>query len=911
MSTNGASTFPNRGPPVFIVTTISLVLASIFIFARLLSRLFIVRRVILEDFLIFVGWAIAFVLSFLIDFSTHRGLGRHDVAILDKWKPSLQKCEYAFAVLYNPALMCTKSSILVFYLHLARNTNKLLRVASYITLALVNVAGIVLTLMNVFQCNPVGAPFDTTKTDAKCIPLVTLFLCSAPINIFTDIAILVLPIPLLTRMRLPRKQKNILVITFALGIFVVAVDLIRIDFLQSAARIALDGTITVSTSASQIGNAPDFAWYASFSLMWSSVEVNVGIICACIPTLKPLLIRILPSFSDGNRQSASGDRHGSDVSGRDQDFGADQQGVDPICEITRPAAAHQRRGSLEITRCGEAEQVDEDPEMGMFDFLTVPMTEDDLLRSHTSVTLAATKSVYFGFINMRRPKSMLGTRGWESAKYCMLVTSLFFLWGFSYGILNTLNTEVVLIKHGNMPRVYGLETAYFGAYFFGPLTLGQYLLRNAGFKITFITGLCIYGTGTLMFWPSAVLISYPGFVISNFVVGFGLSLLETAANPFISLCGPSGYREMRLLIAQGVQGVASVLSPLLANKVLFRNVTKAPPNLDKVQWTYLAIAFFDVILALFFYYMPLPEAADEALEMEILRTSPFTFSPHVDPKSRSNRENYIGRIRITHFTLALGAFSLFLYVGSQESMSMILGAFLQQGSATFQKLSLEPLSYTLLAHTAFAMGRFIFALLCLWVRPRILLGVCFVGVVIFSSLAFAIDTTSEDGTTGFFIACYLFEGPIFPLIFAISLRDQGRRTKWAAAILTSAVCGGGTLTWIVYIVYVIRNSSLRYIVCVPLAFFAAGAVYPLYLNFFPGARKHVDARPVKEWGGQNAEDEARLEEKVTAFRRMSSKVVCTLSKLSVHTRTSADTSVEIKDSRGNSVGNESTVASSS
>src|SRR5277367_3332422 len=188
--------------------------------------------------------------------------------------------------------MVTKTSILIFYLRLSRNTVKLLRIASYVTLAIVNIAGIVLTFLNVFQCKPVSAVFDGSGSSDQCIPLVTLYLASAPVNIITDLAILVLPIPVLTGMRLPQKQKTILVVTFALGIFVAVVDVIRIYYLQQAS-VDVNGSLS---GAGTIGGQTDFAWYASLSLMWSAVEVNIGIICACIPTLKPLITRILPKL---------------------------------------------------------------------------------------------------------------------------------------------------------------------------------------------------------------------------------------------------------------------------------------------------------------------------------------------------------------------------------------------------------------------------------------------------------------------------------------------------------------------------------------------------------------------------------------------------------------------------------------
>merc|ERR1712000_172443 len=127
-----------------------------------------------------------------------------------------------------------------------------------------------------------------------------------------------------------------------------------------------------------------------------------------------------------------------------------------------------------------------------------------------------------------------------------------------------------------------------------------------------------YGIGTIIFWPSAVTNSYGGFMVSNFIVGFGLSVLEVAANAFIILCGPQEYGETRLLLAQAVQAVGSVLSGLLANKVFFRNIGREGfsdnTTLINVQWTYLAITLLCSALGLFFYYMPLPEVSDQELE---------------------------------------------------------------------------------------------------------------------------------------------------------------------------------------------------------------------------------------------------------------------------------------------------------
>jgi FHS family L-fucose permease-like MFS transporter len=111
-----------------------------------------------------------------------------------------------------------------------------------------------------------------------------------------------------------------------------------------------------------------------------------------------------------------------------------------------------------------------------------------------------------------------------------------------------------------------------------------------------------------MFWPSGVKRSFGGFVGSMFIVGSGLSTLETSANPFIATCGPPRYSELRLNLSQSFQAIGSVVAPLLAARVFFANV--GSKDLSTVQWTYLGVAGFVFCLAIVFYFAPIPEVTD-------------------------------------------------------------------------------------------------------------------------------------------------------------------------------------------------------------------------------------------------------------------------------------------------------------
>ncbi|RHZ54104.1 putative MFS monosaccharide transporter [Aspergillus thermomutatus] len=812
----------DRRPEVLVVSIIFFALATVFVALRFVSRIFVVRKVGLHDYLMLLAWAIDFGFSFSLFYATSKGLGLHDYDIPTSDRPGLNRADYAFTVLYNPALMAVKTSILVFYLTLTKG-EKVFRWANYVTLFVINAAGLALTLVNVFQCHPVEAAFSyPLPPNAHCIDILTLYLSSSPVNIITDLAILFIPIPILTQMRLPRKQKIILVITFSFGFFVAVVDVIRIAYIQNAAtsrQIALKDIHYQSA-----------AGYASLSFMWSVVEVNVSVMCACVPSLKPLVARLIPKMirdTDENTQTTADLNH--------------PPSVEPPAAVPRGAIAAPVNVPLSSSQSGstrnkasqsgsrssgsviDARGTQSGP-MDMLEFLTTPESVRHDTEANTA-TLTSTSSphsiTFFDFVNMSNPPSMLKLTNKESIAPNALTTILFFLWGFAYGLLDILNTQFQEIVRLDSWRSLGLHAVYFGGYLVGPPLVGRTVLKRWGFKSTFITGLCIYACGTLIFWPSAVLASYSAFTISNFIVGFGLAVLETAANPFIALCGPQENSEIRLNISQGVQAIGSVVSPLLAKKVLFKKVTDVGRLVD-VQWTYLGIALFDVLLAVAFYYLPIPEASDDDLEELANR------------RREDNMIKVLG-VPVVWLTLGLGVFSQFFYVAGQEVLSQSFDTFV---NAANPDSGLGAFEYLSIGHTVFAVGRFLAAFLQWFLKPRWILMLSYIGMIVFAVLCMK---TTGSTAVAMSLMVYLFESGAFSIIFALSLRGTARHTKTAASLLAMAISGGAFFPFAQYAAQLARGVSYSY--CVLVALFSAGAIFPVYLNFVPAAKKQVDRVP--------------------------------------------------------------------
>ncbi|CUS12976.1 unnamed protein product [Tuber aestivum] len=746
----------SRAPLLKASITGVVTLSFVTVLLRFVARGWIVRKVAMDDWLIALAWVLSFAMSLTICLATRFGLGDHRELPQDDLAAPLGKARFAYTLLYNPALMATKTSILVFYLGLSKNY-KLLRIANWTTLAVVNVAGLILTLLIAFQCEPVSALFvfgirgrvgwilltiDDTQVSAtfrsslppsfKCIPTYTMLYASGPVNLITDLAILVLPMPILTSLRLPKKQKIILIVLFAAGGFVTVIGIVRIYYFEKAVSTGLlncesPRNFLIWPRLTKIGDG-------SLSFMWSSIEVNVGIFCASIPMIKPLAAKLFPSC-------------------------------------------------IGVTSDGSATA--------------------GLIRPSAAPTGSSAGSRPPGFFNLPGPKCALALDLRESIRPVCLITGLFFIWGFAYGFVDTLNKRFEMLIDISTEQAYAIA----------PQLIGGPVLKRYGFKATIITGLTASGCGCLVFWPSGVLRSYEGFCTSMFLVGMGLATIECAANLFMILCGPSEYSEIRLNLVQGVQPVGTLLASIFASEVLpavaeNREGSPAETWLIDAQWIYLAFGLFTFILAFAFYYADIPEVRDSDFDPEQSRTD----NP---PKYLLTSEYGVG------FVWAFLA-QLF-YVGAQEvvmSFSIIyLGKKIYEGS-----------SHIRTGQGLFIAGRFIAAALMFAVKPRWILLAALCGGGIFSVLAMTVSGGQVH--LGMLLMVWLFASSCFPTIFALSVRGLGVYSKDAAKHQITAVGAGAIFPGVYYAVVHNKGGgpwAAKYAMCVPTALFAGAATYPIYL----------------------------------------------------------------------------------
>ncbi|KAG8723627.1 hypothetical protein FRC09_002453 [Ceratobasidium sp. 395] len=413
-----------------------------------------------------------------------------------------------------------------------------------------------------------------------------------------------------------------------------------------------------------------------------------------------------------------------------------------------------------------------------------------------------------------------------------LVTSLFFLWGFAYGLLDVLNKHFQNILGVTKLQSTGLQVAYFGLGYFCFSPIAGEILRRKSYKFTILMGLTFYSTGAIFFWPCAKFAGednkkavFAGFVVCTGVIACGLASLETAANSYITcLPGtePSGA-AFRLQLSQSFNGVAAFSGPFIASKYFFTG--ENANNLTNVQWVYLAVALLGVSVALLFAFTHLPETSEAELEAAVQAAAELA---GVGAKTD---DSFFKQYRAW-----FGWLAQFFYVGAQVTIASFFINYGAESVGWEDRKSSNFLSYALIMFTC---GRFLgVAVLTVW-PGELMVGVwgtlCFI---------FITCTTFLHGKSG--MACLMltmfFEGPLFPCIFVMSTKNMGRHTRRASSLLISAISGGAVFPPIQGAIADKHGTRISFAVCLPA--FAYTAAFGFWLWFRHGAHFNIRHEPM-------------------------------------------------------------------
>lgn len=399
----------------------------------------------------------------------------------------------------------------------------------------------------------------------------------------------------------------------------------------------------------------------------------------------------------------------------------------------------------------------------------------------------------------------------------LLVTSLFFLWGFAHSILDVLNKFFQNEMHLTKTQSAFIQVVVYGGYFLMALPAGA-VIRRWGYRAGVLTGLFLYGIGALLFIPGAEIMSFPFFLFSLFVIGCGLTFLETSANPYVTVLGNAEASEQRINFSQSFNGLGWILGPLAGGWFLF-----SQDNSPNIALPYAIIGLVVLLIGGVFCFVRLPEIKDTV--------SPEEVSGHQDDPRDENRDlstttvessSTLSEIRILSRKSAFvfGWVALFLYVAAQTGVNSFFINYATEHIAITDSMAATLLSFG-------GMGLFMLGRLGgSWAMGRIRAERLLAILAIIATLATSAVVLAPGGL-GFaaLLVVYLCESIMFPTIFALALRGLGAHTKIASSLLIMSIVGGAVAPLLMGIVADGHSMALGFIV--PLVCFVVIAAYAI------------------------------------------------------------------------------------
>ncbi|AEG01965.1 L-fucose:H+ symporter permease [Methylomonas methanica] len=360
-----------------------------------------------------------------------------------------------------------------------------------------------------------------------------------------------------------------------------------------------------------------------------------------------------------------------------------------------------------------------------------------------------------------------------------VLTSLFFIWGFITCLNDILIPHLKAVFTLSYFQAMLVQFCFFAAYFVVSVPSGL-LVEKIGYKGGIIAGLSIAGLGCLLFYPAAGLHVYPLFLTAFFVLASGITLLQVAANPYVTVLGPAETASSRLTLTQAFNSLGTTLAPYFGALLILSTAVKSADDIGllnaeqlsayqatqaaAVQNPYLFLAAVLFGLAALFAVLKLPEIA---------------MAPESQPEAGQG-----SAWQYPH--LVLGALAIFVYVGGEVAIGSFMINFLGQPEIA-GLAEHEAGKYVSFYWGGAMLGRFIGAAVMRVLRPG--------AVLAFNALMAALLVSAAVFGSGWLamwslLAVGLCNSIMFPTIFSLALAGLGRHAGQGSGILCAAIVGG-------------------------------------------------------------------------------------------------------------------------
>lgn len=343
----------------------------------------------------------------------------------------------------------------------------------------------------------------------------------------------------------------------------------------------------------------------------------------------------------------------------------------------------------------------------------------------------------------------------------ILVTTLFFLWGFARAILDVLNKHFQNALDISMSQSSLIQVTTYLGYFIMAIPAGWFINRH-GYRTGVIFGLMLFGVGSLLFIPGAEAGTFYAYLGALFIIGCGLVFLETSANPYVTELGNPATATSRLNFSQSFNGLGSLAATFIVGQFLFTGDNAR----GKVVLPYAILGIIVLIIAVVFSCVRLPEIS------------------HKTTNEDNEQGTRIVKLFRHHPMFVFGLFSLLAYEVAEISInSYFINFVTAKGWMTDNTASI-----VLTAALAFFMlGRFGGSWIMRTVKAETMLLACAGGSVI--SIGLVLCNLGKLSMIAL-VCNYIFEAIMFPTIFSLSLRGLGNLTKSASSLLMMTPIGG-------------------------------------------------------------------------------------------------------------------------
>lgn len=356
----------------------------------------------------------------------------------------------------------------------------------------------------------------------------------------------------------------------------------------------------------------------------------------------------------------------------------------------------------------------------------------------------------------------------------VFVTSLFLLWGMAITMADVLNKHFQHVLSLTKSQSAFVQFAVFGAYFVMGVPAGLFMKRF-GYKSGVLLGLSLFALGAFLFVPAAYTASFPFFGIALFILGCGLSTLETVAHPFVASLGDQRSSDQRINFAQSFNAVGAMLGPFIGSYFLLRTNVPGSTDLTSVRLLYLGIGVVIALIAVSFSFVKVPATTD----------------PHaVSNDEAANVDLAPGKKLVEHKHFVWAVIAQFFNVAAQAGTWAF---FINYGHEKMGFTDLKAGNFMILFMGMMLTGRFVGTFLMRVVAPNKLLA-----TFALANILMCIIVAQSLGWPSYIALLLInfFFSIMFPTIFSLGIKNLGSHTQQASSFISMGVVGGAFFPFI-------------------------------------------------------------------------------------------------------------------